>query len=113
MKKINKNSVLNALSNHIGKHRGVRARRLVYEITDRPSTHCAERQLREVIVELRNEGQHICGHPGTGYFIAANDKELNETCQFLYGRSMTGLKQIARMKKVAVPDLKGQLRLQT
>ena len=108
---INRNTVLQALSEHIGKEKGLKAKELVADITWEGSTAGGERKLRQVIEELRLEGQHICGTPKDGYFIAKVDAELNETCEFLHSRAMKTLTQIAKMKKVSVPDLRGQLGL--
>lgn len=108
---IDKHSVLAALSQHIGKERGITASDLVSQITWSVATPGECRHLRHVIEELRNEGQHICAHPSLGYFIAANEKELNQTCEFLFHRAMTSLTQVAKMKKVSLPDLRGQLGL--
>jgi hypothetical protein len=107
-------AVLQALSRHIGRANGVRADRLVAEITgDSDADTVGERRLREAIVQLRNDGHHVCGHPGDGYYMAATPEELDATCLFLYERAMTALVQIARMKRVSAPDLRGQMHLPT
>lgn len=108
---INRESVLAALTKHIGKERGITATDLVGEITWSAGTPAETRQLRHVIEELRREGQHICGHPSAGYFIARNEAELNETCRWLVDRAMTTLTQVSKMKKASLPDLHGQLGL--
>jgi len=108
---IDKHSVLAALSQHIGKARGLSAKDLVAQITWERATDAQCRMLRHVIEELRHEGHHICAHPSNGYFIAANSQELNEACEFLLSRAMTSLHQISKMKKVSLPDLHGQLGL--
>ncbi len=109
-----KNDVLMALRNHIGEQQGVRSDVLVAEITGQPNPDpVAERHLRKLVTELRLEGFHICAHPKSGYFIAANDEELNQTCEFLYERAMASLTQVSRMKNVSLPDLRGQLHLPT
>ncbi len=113
MTKINSNSVLAALSQHIGKARGISCEELVRKITWRAPDAGSSRKIRKVIEELRREGQHICGHPSRGYFMAKNEAELNETCKFLADRALTSLTQAARMKKLAIPDIHGQLRLNT
>lgn len=116
MKVINKTTVLAALANHVGAQNGSPGCCLATEILGEESTDADERQMRKVIQSLREEGSHICGRPGQGYFMAANETELDETeldetCTFIYGRCKTGLKQITAMKKVSLPDLLGQLRL--
>jgi hypothetical protein len=110
---ITRERVLAALQRHIGAAAGASASCLVREIVGCPGDASAERALREVIVQLRLEGAHICGHPRSGYFIAASADELNDTCRFLYGRAITSLLQVSRMKNIALPDLEGQLRLRT
>lgn len=116
MQRIDKFSVVSALKNHIGKSRGVTGEKLVSEILDvdvRLVKEVDKRRFRKVVEELRMEGLPICGYPGSGYYMAADDKELIDTCLFLYDRSMTTLKQVARMRGVSELDLKGQLRLPT
>lgn len=83
---LSRDAVLLALACHIGEAQGVRARDLVTEILGETSSG-AERQLRHVIEELRLEGEHICGHPSTGYFMAMTDAELERTTQFLRDRA--------------------------
>lgn len=113
MAKIDKDTVLAALSRHIGRANGITARDLVVKITGRADTPAATRRLRYVIEELREEGHHVCGHPSTGYYIAADDQDVLATCEFLYSRAMTSLRQICRMRRVSMPDIRGQLRLDT
>lgn len=106
--------VLGALGGHVGENNGISGDRLARKITGSALRALfAERRVREAITELRNEGFHICGHPSTGYFLAANGDELDRTCAFLYARAMASLQQIAKMKRVSLPDLRGQLRLPT
>lgn len=104
--------VLAALARHIGADNGIRGDQLVTEILGEHDA-VSERDLREMIVRLRLEGQHICAHPSRGYFLAATPEELDETCLFLHERAMTSLKQIAAMKRISLPDLRGQLHLPT
>lgn len=111
---ITPSQVLQALTHHIGRDNGVRVDRLVAEITGDPAhDEAAERQVREAVVHLRNDGHHVCAHPSSGYYMAATPDELDETCEFLVERAMTTLKQVAAMKRVSLPDLRGQLHLPT
>lgn len=113
MKVITKDELLTALRRHIGRRNGITGKHLVEEITGRAADPVAERHLRKLVCELRMDGFHVCAHPETGYFIAASDEELNQTCEFLYERAMASLAQVSRMKNVSLPDLRGQLRLPT
>lgn len=107
---INAASVLDALSRHIGEARGATAAELVQEIVGCPADD-GMRRLRKIIEDLRRRGNHICAHPRTGYFIAANAAELDRTCEYLYDRALCSLTQVAAMRRVSLPDLRGQLRL--
>lgn len=108
-----KNEVVAALSKHVGKSKGVSSTYLLSEITGHDKHyHADDRYLRKMITELRLEGMHICSSPAYGYYIAADEKELKETCELLFIRSMKTLRQITAMKNIAMPDLRGQLHLQ-
>lgn len=110
---ISKASLLSALASHVGQDNGLHARDLVRKLVGPDAGAAAERRLRQVITDLRLEGHHVCGTPESGYYLAANAEELNRTCSFLYDRCMASLTQIARMKQVSLPDLRGQLQLPT
>jgi hypothetical protein len=107
---LTRDTVLFALAMHTGEQNGVRASDLVAEICG-DSSPGLERQLRHQIEELRRAGEHICGRPSTGYYLAANDDELQRTVAFLHDRAMTSLSQAAAMQRVSLPDLRGQLRI--
>ena len=110
---ITRDAVLIALSRHIGQGNGIHARQLARQLAGPDAGAAGERRLRQVITELRLEGHHVCGTPESGYFMAENPDELQRTCVFLHERAMASLTQIARMKNIALPDLRGQLHLPT
>lgn len=104
--------LLAVLAGHIGAGNGISAKALVREINGMaPELPVNERKLRLLVVDLRTRGHHVCGQPDTGYHMAADQGELDATCQFLFNRGMTGLRQVAAMKRVSLPDLAGQLRI--
>lgn len=105
-----RDTVTFALACHIGQDNGAHARDLVAEICGETSP-VLERRLRSVIEELRLEGRPICGHPGTGYFLAHSQEELERTAEFLRDRAAKSFIQAARMLGVSLPDLVGQMRL--
>lgn len=107
---ITPDTVLATLRGCIGQAHGRTARQLVEGIAGKRST-AAERRLRKVIEALRTAGHPVCGHPARGYYLAATDAELDHTCEFLFHRSMTSLKQVSAMRRVTLPDLRGQLGL--
>lgn len=111
MEPLTPDALLTALSRHVGAASGVPVGQLVYEATGEAPTPSLERECRTVIEQLRRSGTHICAHPRTGYFLAETADELNSTCEFLYSRAMTSLAQVAGMRRVSLPDLRGQLRM--
>lgn len=110
---LSRESVLAVLERHIGADKGIGASSLALEVAGLYATAGTERSLRKVIEELRREGHHVCGTPAEGYYIAASEEELLRTCTFLHDRAMTTLSQVAAMRRVSLPDLRGQLRLRT
>ncbi|WP_354409112.1 hypothetical protein [Variovorax atrisoli] len=114
MMQITSAQVLAELQHHIGKANGIHVRELVQRITGQVANpDMFQRQVRDIVVELRKQGLHICATPAAGYFMAESAEELIETCVFLYDRAMTTLVQISAMQGVSLPDLRGQLRLPT
>ena len=103
-------TVLAALRDRTGRARGINAKSLAMQLTGRMQAP-DQRKLRMAVEALRRAGHCICAHPSTGYFIAGCDADVDETCEFLYARAMTSLQQISAMKRVLLPDLRGQLRL--
>jgi hypothetical protein len=104
--------LLAVLSSHIGAAQGLSAKELTNSVNRVAGMDLiSERELRHLVTDLRMRGHHVCATPESGYFMAANDKELLITCRFLFDRGMTGLRQVAAMRKVALPDLAGQLRI--
>ncbi len=97
--------LLNVLSEHQGRERGISADRLAERLQMSP------RMLRKRISEARENGFAICGKPSSGYFVPLTPEELQETCEFLEHRALHSLRKLSRMKKVALPTLLGQLML--
>lgn len=103
-------AVLAVLQRNVGEAHGLTAEQLAQAVTGRQH-HADQRALRKVIEALRTAGHCICAHPAHGYYLAANDDELDRACSFLLDRAMTSLRQVSAMKRVALPDLRGQLGL--
>lgn len=103
-------TVLAVLQHCVGEGHGHTAEQLVHTITGRKA-EADQRRLRQVIEALRTAGHRICAHPAHGYYLAATDDELDRACGFLLDRAMTSLRQVSAMKRVALPDLRGQLGL--
>ena len=102
---MNATRLLNALSAHQGRDRGIGAKALAIDVGVNP------RRLRKLISQVRDEGIAVCGQPSTGYFVPVTAEELQESCAFLEHRALHSLRLLSRMKKVSLPDLLGQLKL--
>jgi predicted DNA-binding transcriptional regulator YafY len=103
---VNTTHLLNALSaRHIGRERGISAKLLAYEL------NVTERRLRHLVSEAREAGIPLCGRPEDGYFIARTAEELQETCAFLEHRALHSLRALSRMRRLSMPELLGQLKL--
>lgn len=92
---------------HSGRERGISALQLAHVMG------VGERTLRLLISDAREEGIAIVGTPDTGYFVAQTPDELEECCRFLRARAMHSLAIEARLRKVALPELVGQLLINT
>jgi len=92
---------------HSGRARGINAAALAATLG------VTERTLRSLISRAREEGTAIAGTPESGYYIARTGAELEECCRFLRARAMHSLAIEARLRKVALPELLGQLRVAT
>lgn len=112
MMMLQREQVLAALQACRGRDNGVSASMLCQALLFPNATPAAERRLRQLVEELRLEGHPICSHPSSGYFMAGSPDEIEAACAFLHSRAMTSLKQIARLRQIALPELLGQLRLQ-
>lgn len=109
--KIAPEKLLEALQAHIGTGNGVKIGDLVAEIVEGNSSPSLEREAREIVAALRNAGHPIGAHPTYGYYWANSTEELEFTLRFLRSRALSSLTQIQKLKKVAMPDLAGQIRL--
>ena len=101
------NELLAKLSHHIGKGNGIGVKALAQQLATK------ERHIRTLISALRDDGQAICGTPKHGYYVAATPEELKATCEFLRNRALHSLALEAKLMKIPLPDLLGQLHLPT
>lgn len=94
---------------HFGERNGASVKMLCSELS--ADQIVPERHVRKIIEGMRMDGLPVCAHPSKGYFWAANDAELEETVSFLKNRAITSLTQAARLQRMALPELIGQLAL--
>lgn len=92
---------------HKGASRGVSARVLAARLG------ITERLLRSLVSAAREDGTAICGTPSTGYYVAETAAELEDCCRFLRERALHSLHIESRLRNIPLPDLLGQLHLNT
>jgi biotin operon repressor len=74
---------------------------------------CQPRNVRVLVLKLRQNAVAVCGRPETGYYIAETPEEIEETCQLLESHGIHQLTVAARMRKITLPELLGQMNLST
>jgi len=104
---VGRHDLLSVLRGHIGAHKGASAEYLAKAL------NCNPRHIRALVTELRMDGEHVCGTPAEGYFMAETDADVTATCEFLKSRALKSLLLASRMAKVSIPDLVGQMKLPT
>lgn len=92
---------------HTGKARGIKAEQLAHDLG------ITERTLRALVSLLREGGTAISATPDTGYYIAETAAELEESCEFLRSRALHSLRMEAQLRRIPLPELLGQLHLET
>lgn len=102
-----KHDLFSLLTHRIGAQYGTSVKTLSDLLRTTP------RQVRKLVSELRMDGIAVCGTPETGYYIAADAEELQQTIDFLKHRALHSLTLASRMSKIPMPDLIGQLHVPT
>jgi hypothetical protein len=71
------------------------------------------RTVRALVLKLRENAIAVCGRPETGYFIAKTPEDVDATCKLLESHGLHQLMVAARMRKTTLPELLGQMNLNT
>jgi len=111
-----KYKLMSELSKHIGRNRAIGMVDLYTRVYDEQpkSRHSGTRKIRALVTELRKEGVPICStqdKEGGGYYMASAGSELQDYCGRLRTRALKLLAQEAKLKRVALPELLGEIRL--
>jgi predicted DNA-binding transcriptional regulator YafY len=99
-------TVLQHLQAHQGRAQGISAAALAQ------ATGLPQRTQRSAISLLREAGQPVVGTPESGYYLAQNADEVYQCCAFLRSRSMHSLVMEARLLKLSLPALVGQIAIE-
>ncbi len=90
---------------HKGRACGIKVEALARKV------NVSQRDIRQAVSDLREDGIAVVATPATGYYIAQTADEIEECCQYLRKRSMHGLRLESRLRKMALPELLGQISL--
>jgi biotin operon repressor len=108
------NRLLRVLSEHPGKARAISMpalQKAIFgsEIGDKIN---GTRKLRQLITRLRKEGLPICSvvdQNGGGYYLASASSDIEDYLRRLRNQALRKLAIEARIRKVAMPELLGQI----
>jgi len=104
------------LSMHVGEEHAIGAAELYEAVFGEKITHKINhtKQLRKLITALRKKGSPIgstSSQTGGGYYICRSGSELDDYCRRLRRRGLHSLELEARARKIALPELLGQMSL--
>jgi hypothetical protein len=105
------------LDRHRGRENCIGMGELWRKVFRRPYTHRINdtSELRVLIRRLRRQGEPICSSCDSfdpGYYLAATAAEMEEFAARHQRRGLTSLAQAARLRRIALPELLGQLKLE-
>lgn len=110
-----KSKLLMVLTQHVGRSARISERELFQKVYGEIGDHDVRRPLRSLINRLRRAGTPIVSSneaDGGGYWIASAGSELADYCGRLRGRAMRILRQEADLRKMALPELLGQIQFE-
>ncbi len=104
------------LSKHVGEEHAIGAAELYEAVFGEPVTHKINqtKALRKLITALRRKGSAIgstSAQTGGGYYICRSGSELDEYCRRLRRRGIHSLALEAAARRIALPELLGQMSL--
>ncbi len=107
-------SLIKVLGHHPGRNRAIGAGELYQAVYGKQWKDKIRdtRKLRALITRLRNDGYPICStsdSDGGGYYLASAGSELIDHCRRLHSRAMKLLVMEARLMKITLPELMGQI----
>lgn len=115
-KEVLKSRLLMVMPRHIGAAKSIGMGELYETVFGEDYEHRINdtRRLRKIVTELRHDGVPICSSPGRsggGYYLASAGSELAEFCEKLRKQALRKLSMEAKIRKITLPELIGQLRL--
>jgi len=108
--------ILMILARHVGEEKAIDMGELYSRVFDEPYTHKINntRRLRTVITALRQKGVPIgstAAKNGGGYYLVRAGSELDAYCGRLRRAALNKLAMEARLRKISMPELLGQMQM--
>ena len=108
--------ILMILARHVGEEKAIDMGELYSRVFDEPYTHKINntRRLRTVITALRQKGVPIgstAAKNGGGYYLVRAGSELDAYCGRLRRAALNKLLMEARLRKISMPELLGQMQM--
>jgi hypothetical protein len=110
--------LLSELTHHVGRHNAIGMGELYELVFQDPWANRINdtRKLRTVITELRKQGVAICSYCSSssgGYYLASSgSSEMRDYLKRLRLRALKALVLEAKMRRIALPELLGQMQLE-
>jgi hypothetical protein len=105
-------TILRILEAHQGKDFAISRKDLVDMINAPASPFPVnERWVRATIKHLITQHGERIGSCPTGYFMVETTEELEGVCEYFHGYGLSSLFVEARLRKMALPELLGQMKL--
>ena len=108
--------LLEVLTLHVGEEKAIDAGELYSRVYDEKVTNKINhtRAMRKLITALRRKGVPIGSTSavnGGGYYLCRAGSEVTAFCDRLTRRALTTLGMVAKVKKLSMPELLGQMRM--
>ncbi len=107
-------TILRFLEAHQGRDFAISRARLVEKINEgcAPPDEVNERTIRQTIKHLVERHGEWIGSCCKGYFMIQTDQELLAACKYYHGYALSLLHVEAKLRKISMPALLGQLSLE-
>lgn len=108
--------LLQVLALHVGREHAIDMGELYTRVFGRTVSHKINesRDIRKLITALRRKGIPIGStskRNGGGYYLVRASSELDEYCSALRQRALRALVMEARLRKMSMPELLGQMQM--
>jgi hypothetical protein len=106
-------TIMGILEGHKGQENSVPKKNLVDRVNQHwPLYPLNERTIRQTIKHLVEFHGHWIGSSPKGYFMVQTDQELMGVCKYYRGYGLSALHIEAKLRKISLPALLGQLSLE-